>query len=41
MIPKIQIFKKNIFQNLKSQKIRMPKKMTPKSQVNNKTLFPQ
>ena len=39
MMPKIWFFKKFFYRNLKSSKIRMPKKMTPKSQAKNKTLF--
>ena len=39
MIPKTQILKKRFFEILKSQKICMPTKMTPKSQAKNKTLF--
>ena len=42
IIPKIWIKKKIIFfRNLKSWKIGMPEKMTPKSQAKNKTPIPQ
>ena len=39
--PKSKLFLKSFSRNLKSQKICMPKKMMPKSQVKNKTPFPQ
>ena len=41
MRPKIQILKKLFLEILKSQKIHLPKKMTPKSHAKNKSLFLQ